>query len=171
MTRPNLNNVPAVYQGYVTLVKDADVIEAMKASNERMLQLIRSIPDEKGLFRYAPEKWSIKEVLCHIIDAERIFTYRALRFARNDGTPLPGFDENEYAPQAGADARTLEAIAEESAHLRQATIDLFKSFTTDMLTRTGAANNTSISVLHLGYIIAGHESHHYNILQERYLQK
>lgn len=104
-----------------------------------------------------------------MIDTERIMSYRALRFARNDKTPLHGFEENDYAPEANAGSRTLASIAEEMSRLRLTTVDMFASFSPDMLMRKGLANNVEFSVLTIGYIIPGHESHHRNILKERYL--
>src|SRR6478752_9478595 len=110
MTRPDLSAVPPFYRKYVEHVKDLDVIEAMRLSSKLTLDLVRAIPEEKGEFRYQPEKWSIKELLCHMMDAERIFAYRALTFARNDSTELAAFEENDYAPQANAHARTLKQL-------------------------------------------------------------
>ena len=104
-----------------------------------------------------------------MLDTERILAYRALRFARNDSTPLHGFEENDYAPEANAHNRKINRIADEMERLRLTTIDLFVSFTSEMLSRKGLANNLELSVLNLGYIIAGHESHHRSILTERYL--
>jgi uncharacterized damage-inducible protein DinB len=170
MTRPDFSNIPPFYTRYVELVKDLDMIEALKRSNQLLLDLVTTIPEEKGTYRYQPEKWSIKELLCHMMDAERIFAYRALRFARHDKTPLHGFEENDYAPEANAHARSLKQIASEMKNLRITTIDLFASFSPQMLLRTGTANNTALSVLNLGYIIAGHEAHHQNILTDRYLK-
>src|SRR6478736_4611046 len=160
MTKPDLPNVPPFYMTYVKLVKDADLLEAMKESSKVTLKLVRSIPEIKGEFRYQPEKWSIKELLCHMVDAERIFAYRALRFSRNDKTPLAGFEEKDYAHQANAHNRMIESIANEMEHVRQTSIDLYSSFSNEMLLRTGQANNTEISVLNLGFIISGHETHH-----------
>jgi uncharacterized damage-inducible protein DinB len=171
MTRPDLQNVPPFYMTYVKLVKDEDLLEAMTKSSKVTLQLIRSIPETKGEFRYEPEKWSIKELLCHMIDTERIFAYRALRFARNDKSPLAGFEEKDYAPEANAHNRSIQDIANEMEHVRLTSIDLYSSFSEEMLARTGKANNTEVSVLNLGYIISGHETHHRNVLVERYLNK
>ena len=169
MTRPDLQSVAPFYKGYVEHVKELDLIEALIQSNKLTLELVRSIPEEKGGFRYQTGKWSIKELLCHLLDVERIFAYRTLRFARNDKTALHGFEENDYAPEANADARTIQELANEIERLRATTIDLFRSFTPAMLQRTGTANKAELSVLNLGYIIAGHESHHRKILKERYL--
>jgi hypothetical protein len=111
--RPQLETVPIFYKGYVENVKDLDLMEALKQSSIVTLNLVRSIPEEKGEHRYAPEKWSIKELLAHMIDVERIMAYRALRFARNDKTDLPGFEENDYAPEANAHGRTIKQLADE----------------------------------------------------------
>ena len=165
----DLKTVPTYYQNYVKHVMDLPLTDALERSQSDLQKILLGIEDQKGDFRYAPDKWSIKELVCHMMDAERIFCYRALRFARNDKTSLHGFDENTYAPEANAHARTLVQLAQECTHLRISTLDLFKSFNEDMLLRTGKANNTEISVLALGYIIAGHETHHRKVLQERYL--
>jgi uncharacterized damage-inducible protein DinB len=169
MLRPDLDTVPPFYKRYVEHVKEFDMFHILDDSNKQLLALLGTIPEEKGAFRYAPGKWSIKELLCHMMDAERIFAYRALRFARNDSTPLQGFEENDYAPEANAHGRSIQQLVEEMDRLRKSTIDLYKSFTPEMLTRKGSANNTEISVLNLGYIIPGHETHHKMVLQERYL--
>lgn len=147
-----------------------DVLEALRHSGKVTLEMVRQIPETKGEFRYEPGKWSIKELLCHMMDAERIFAYRALRFSRNDKTPLPGFEENDYAPEANAHARSVASIAGEMQRLRLVSIDLFASFSPAMLDRVGTASNVQISTLHMGYIIAGHESHHRQVLKERYLK-
>lgn len=170
MIHPDLQSVPAYYKGYVDQVKKLDLFEALRHSNKLMVDLVESISEEKGEFRYEPGKWTIKELLCHLMDAERIFAYRALRFARNDKTPLPAFDENDYVPQSNSHARTLRQITEEMQRLRNTTLDLYVSFTPLMLQRTGSANNTEVSVLNLGFIIPGHELHHRKILTERYLK-
>jgi hypothetical protein len=169
MTKPDFSTLPEFHKRYVQHVKDYDLLEAMKISSKETLSLVRSLPEEKGEYRYAAGKWSIKEVLCHMIDTERILAYRALRFARNDKTNLPGFEENDYAPEANAKNRNVRQIADEMERLRITTIDLFVNFTPEMLNRNGLANNLELSVLNLGYIIPGHESHHRSILKERYL--
>jgi uncharacterized damage-inducible protein DinB len=165
----NLETVPPFYKNYVKQIEETDLLQALRISGHRCLELVHSIPEEKEDYRYADGKWSVRELLCHMLDAERIFTYRALRFARNDKTPLAGFEENDYAPQANASARSLQKIVAEMAHLRSSTIDLFESFSPEMLIRKGTANKNELSVIVLGFIIAGHETHHCNILKERYL--
>jgi len=167
----NLETVPHFYKNYVKQIEESDLLQALRISGHRCLELVHSIPEDKSDFRYADGKWTIRELLCHMLDAERIFAYRALRFARNDKTPLAGFEENDYAPQANASGRSIQKIAAEMAHLRSATIDLFEGFTPDMLTRKGTANTNELSVVVIGFIIAGHETHHCNVLRERYLAK
>jgi len=169
MQRPAVETVPEFYKGYVSHVLNYEMMEALKNSNEQTQKLLLTLPESKGEYRYGPDKWSIKELLCHMMDAERIFCYRALRFARNDKTELPGFEEKDYAPQANAHSRTIAELASEMARLRSVTIDLFSSFTPPMLERVGTANKNRVSVLNLGYIIAGHEIHHRLVLQERYI--
>jgi len=165
----NLDSVPPSFKNYIKQVEETDVLQALRLSGFRSQVLIHSIPADKADFRYADGKWSVREVLCHILDAERIFAYRALRFARNDKTNLHSFDENAYAPEANAGGRSLVKISTEFTHLRASTVDVFESFTEEMLRRRGTANNNEISVLALGFVIAGHEAHHRKILSERYL--
>ena len=169
MTRPDLENVPAFYKTYVENVRNMDLLDAMRTADEEVQSLLKTIPEEKGGFKYGEGKWTIREVLNHMMDAERVFAYRALRFARNDQTPLQPFEENEYALQANANSRTIKKLAVEMHRLRETSIDLFSSFTGEMLEREGVASGKRISVLHLGYIIAGHDLHHRNILVARYL--
>lgn len=169
MTHPDLKFLPPFYKGYVDHVKDMHVLDAMRNSGKETFELVITIPETKGEYRYQEGKWSIKEVLCHMMDAERIFAYRALRFARNDKTALHGFEENDYAPQANAHSRSIRQIAEEMQRLRATSLDLYQSFTPQMLERTGIANKAEFAVINLGYIIAGHECHHRKVLKERYL--
>lgn len=167
----NLEFVPPHFKNYVKQIDETDVLQALRLSGFRSQVLIHSIPADKIDYRYADGKWSVREVLCHILDAERIFAYRALRFARNDKTNLHSFDENSYAPEANAGGRSLKKIADEFTHLRASTVDMYEGFTEEMLHRRGTANNNEISVLALGFVIAGHEAHHRKVLAERYLAK
>ena len=168
--RINLESVPTFYQTYVRHVQNYSITEAFEHSMRSYDQIVNSIPEENGAFRYAPGKWTIKELLVHVLDAERIFAYRALRFARNDKTMLPGFDENIYVPYSGAAERSITDIARSMHILRESTRDLFGSFTPEMLARRGSANNTEISVEALGYVVSGHQLHHCSVLRERYLK-
>ena len=167
----NLETVPHFYKNYVKLIEEGDIIQALRISGHRTQELVHSIHPDKTDFCYADGKWTIRDLLCHMIDAEWIFAYRALRFARNDKTPLAGWDENSYAPHVNASNRSLKKLADEMGHLRTSTIDLFESFSPEMLTRKGTANNNEMTVAVLGFVIAGHETHHCKILTERYLTK
>ncbi|MCZ8354790.1 MAG: DinB family protein [Cyclobacteriaceae bacterium] len=163
--------VPSFYQGYVNQVKHLPLMEALAQSHHEFKNLMQGKPESFASYRYAEEKWSVAELVCHMLDAERIFCYRALRFARKDQTVLSGFDENAYAPEANAASRTLAGLLQEAWHLRQSTLDLFNSFNEEMYLRKGKVNDNELSVLALGYIIAGHETHHRKVLQERYFTK
>jgi hypothetical protein len=170
MKHIELETIPTFYQKYVATVQHLELKEALIDSNNKMMECLKSIDGLKENYAYAPGKWTVKELLCHIIDAERIFTYRALRFSRSDQTPLHGFDENKYVPESNASSRSLDSIREELVNLRRSTIDFFVHCNDTMLNRKGSANGTEISVKALGYVVAGHAMHHLNILKERYLQ-
>lgn len=169
MIRPDIEKVPDFYKAYVDHVRDMDVMEALRHAGKKVQQLVPYIPEDKGEYRYTEGKWTVKEVIGHMMDAERVFAYRALRFSRNDQTALSPFDEKAYAPEANAHSRNIQQLAKEMKRLRETTLDLFGSFSRQMLSREGTASNKKISVLHLGYIIAGHDIHHLKILHERYL--
>ena len=157
------------YGKYVSLVSGDHLTATLATQLDHTLATLRGISNEKSLHRYEPGKWSIKEVLGHVIDAERIFTYRALRFARNDQTPLAGFEQDPYVAAANFDARRWEDLIAEFEHVRRSTILFFKALTPEEANRSGTASNANITVRALGYIIAGHELHHMWILRERYL--
>jgi hypothetical protein len=168
--RPPQNEYAPYYEPYMIQIPDGDILETLTRQREGTLKLIAGIPEVKAAFRYAPEKWSIKQVLGHLTDGERVFAYRALCVARGEETPLPRFDENRYAELGGHDQRLLTDIAREFDHLRISTLELFESFDRVAWTRTGTASNQPISVRALIWIIAGHESHHMKVVQERYLK-
>jgi hypothetical protein len=153
----------------VKRVPDGDILEMLEAQRREMGQLLAGMSEAVALRRYAAGKWSVKEVIGHLMDCERVFGYRALRFARGDETPLPGFDEQIYAPAGRFDDRRLGDLADELDAVRRATIALVRSFDAAALTRRGTANGAAVSVRALVYIIAGHERHHLTILRERYL--
>jgi uncharacterized damage-inducible protein DinB len=155
---------------YIGLLPDDGLI--LKHLEDNVLlttDFMRSVPESKLTFRYAVDKWTIKEILAHIVDDERIYTYRALRFARNDRTELPGFDQEVYAVESGANERSLDDLLGEFAAVRKATVALFNSFEERVLKRSGLANGSVMSVRAAAYHIAGHELHHLNIVKERYL--
>jgi uncharacterized damage-inducible protein DinB len=156
---------------YIGLLPDDGLVLRHLRDNFRTTrELVLSLPEETLLFRYAPGKWSIKEILVHLSDDERIYSYRALRFARNDVTELPGFEQDHYARSSGADGRDVRDILRELAAVREATISLFKSFDKEALLRSGVANGAVMSVRAAVYHLAGHELHHVNIIKERYLK-
>lgn len=163
-----IEEIPSFYHRYVDPIKREDLIKALEQTHQKTQNFLKDIEESNGDFRYGTGKWSVKEVICHMLDAERVFCFRALTFARNDKTALPGFDENAYAPEANAEGRTVAQLAKEASRLRATTIDLFKSFSEEMLNRKGVANTGNFTVRGIGYIIAGHELHHLNVLQERY---
>jgi uncharacterized damage-inducible protein DinB len=169
MPRPDLSRVPEFYHGYIRTVKEDDLLAGLKSSTKGLFDLLKSIPQEKHDHRYAEGKWTIKEVVQHMLDGERVFTYRALRFARKDDTPLPGFDENLFAQTAKADKRSWDDLVEEFAALRKSTEILFASFDNEQLEQSGIASENSTYVLGIGYIVAGHVNHHCQVIKERYL--
>lgn len=168
-SRPADNEYAPFYSGYVSKVPDGPLHTLLADQLPVVLKFIRAIPEARGNFRYAPDKWSIKDVIQHVIDGERIFTYRALRIARGDQTPLPGWEEKAYAPVANADARTLADLAEEFELVRRATIALFTHFDHAALARWGVASTFDVTVRALGYITIGHVAHHLVVVRERYL--
>ncbi len=161
----------APYQeAYIKLVSDEwSLTEEMEVSLHNFIHFVREIPMDKYEYRYAEGKWTIKDIIQHLIDCERIFAYRALRIGRGDTTPLPGFEENDYALSAQADRRSLQDLLNEFSMVRHANILMFKSFTKDDLMRTGSASGYTISVRAFGFLIIGHQLHHINVFQERYL--
>jgi uncharacterized damage-inducible protein DinB len=169
MPKPELNTIPEFYHKYVKLVAEESAVEALTASTPLMLTFFHKIPEQTWDHRYAEGKWSIKELVQHMIDTERIFSYRALCFSRGEKGSLPGFDENTYAAWSDADRRNKEDLIREFSAVREATLLLFRSFTEDQLNRTGIANNNPVSVNGIGFITAGHMLHHLDILQDRYL--
>jgi uncharacterized damage-inducible protein DinB len=164
-------DAPPYYQKYIDAVSDTDLIAALENEMQDALALMRNIPEDKGTFAYAEGKWTIKQVISHVIDTERIFNYRALRISRADGTPLSGFDENKYAPNANTENRSLHDIIEEYSAVRKANILFFQSLTDEMLETKGSANSFTMTPKAIGWMIAGHSRHHFNIIRERYLNE
>lgn len=169
MNRPEKTEYAEFYEKYVSLVKENNVVAAMQNQFAEFTNIFASIPEEKGSFSYAPDKWSIKELVGHLIDGERIFAYRALRFARADQTPLNGFEQDDYIENADFNSINLSDLVEELLLLRRANILFFNNLTADAWLRTGTASNVQISVRALAFIMVGHIRHHLNILNERYL--
>ena len=158
------------YANYIAQISDEyTLMEELEISVHRLVKFVQDIPMDKYDYRYAEGKWTIKDILQHLIDAERIFAYRALRFARNDKAELPGFEENDYADAANGDKRSIMDLLTELAVVRQATLSLFKTFQDEQLLRSGIASKNNMSVRALGFVIIGHQNHHQRIFQERYL--
>jgi uncharacterized damage-inducible protein DinB len=169
MPKPLSNDHAPYFSKYVDLVNSDDVCKAFAEQQLQLAAIFNTIPDSKANFAYADGKWTVKQLVQHIIDAERIFAYRALWIARNAPDALPGFDENAFAEIADVSNRTLQDLKNEFIAVRNNTMALFNSFTNEDLQRRGISNTKEITVNALGFITAGHLTHHYNILKERYL--
>jgi hypothetical protein len=169
LIRPADHEYAPHYAGYIARVPDGDIVAQMERQMEETAAFLGQLGEARGDHRYAPGKWSIKEVIGHLADGERVFAYRALRFARGDETPLASFDENAWVPRSGCDRRTLGDLAAEFRAVRMATLALARSLTDDAAVRTGVASGKTVSVRALIYMIAGHELHHLAIVRERYL--
>lgn len=169
--RPASNEYDPFYETYIKLVPPGDLLQTLSEQKDDVVRLLRSVSEEVSLHRYGPGKWSIKEVVGHMCDTERIMAYRALRIARGDQTPLPGFEQDDYIRAASFDSIPMRELTSEFQLIREATLPLLRGFEEQALERRGTANNVGISVLALAYIIAGHERHHVGILRSRYLQK
>lgn len=168
MKRPEATEYADYYAKYISKVPGEDVVDVLESERRQMLQLFSGRTEQDGSFRYAPEKWTVKEVLGHITDAERVFTYRALRIGRGDKTPLPGFEQDDFVKNGGFASRALADLAEEFGAVRNASITLFRSFDEEALSRRGVASQKEVTVRGLGFMIAGHQIHHRMILEERY---
>ena len=166
--RPDAAEYAPFYHGYISGVPEGDVIAHLRDGGRELLDALGALPEERGGFRYADDKWTIREVVGHLIDAERAIGEDALRIARGDATPLPGFEENEYVRTAGSDRRTLASLVRELGAVRESTVQLFDSFPDEVWIRRGVASGKEISVRALAYITAGHPMHHLRILRERY---
>ena len=164
-------SVPQFYQGYLDSVKEDDLMEALTKNTRQFRKFLKNIPGKKINYAYAEGKWTVKELLQHIIDAERVFVYRALSFARKDGANLPPFDENVWAITAKAPKRKWNDLVDEFRSLRAANLAFFASLDEEQLQQMGTANNNIISVVGLGFVVAGHVAHHMRIITERYLDK
>jgi hypothetical protein len=167
--RPQSSEYSPYFNRYLNHVPDGDVLEMLGTQIEETAALLEGLAPDKGEHRYAPDKWSIKEVLTHMIDVERVFAYRALRFSRNDTTPLPGFDQDPYIDACNAAERTLADLVAEFRSVREASLTLFRGMSEAMLAHRGVASGADLSVRAVPWILLGHERHHLIILRERYL--
>jgi hypothetical protein len=167
--RPQPTEYAAYYEKYVSLVPGTDILGVLEAQGMLMAQLLGARSEREGNFRYAPDKWTLKEVVGHITDSERIFAYRALRISRSDKTPIEGFEQDDYVKNGSFNDRTLVDIAGEFSQVRGATLALFLGLSGDAWQRRGVANKNEVTVRALAFITAGHELHHRRILEEKYL--
>jgi hypothetical protein len=167
MPPPDSSEYAPYYGKYVSLVPDEDALAAMRSQLTETLALLRGVPEAEANKRHPPYTWSVKDVVGHLTDCERVFGYRALRFARGDATPLPGFEENDYARAAESDRRTLAELAAEFEALRRSHIGFFAGLPETAWSRKGTANNDEVTVRALAYILVGHERHHTAILRRR----
>jgi len=169
MSRPESSEHAPYYERYTSLVPAGDIVSILTRQMEDTLRLLGGIDETQAGYRYAPDKWSIKQLVGHLIDTERIFSYRALRFARNDSNALTGFDQNDFVRSGDFDDRSFADLVDEFEHVRRATIHLFKPLSEEAWLRRGTASDAEVSVRALAFIIAGHETHHMQILKSRYL--
>ena len=163
------NEYVAFYSNYIKALKNVELLEELEISLHDFIKFVQNIPLDKFDYQYAEGKWTIKEIIQHIIDTERIFGYRALRISRNDQTPLPGFEENNYVDNSDGNSRSIQELLTEFSAVRHSNLLLFKSFSNEQLTRMGIASNHPVSVRALGFLIIGHLKHHQKVFQERYL--
>ena len=167
--RPQPSEHDEYFGRYIGLVPDGDILEVLESELRATLGLLAKVPEDKEKHRYAEGKWSIREVIGHIIDAERMFQYRALAFARRDPAHLPSFEENDYARESNAHSRPLAELADEYESVRRATLTLFRSFDDEISKRSGKASVYEFSVRTFPFILAGHEIHHRGVIEKRYL--
>ncbi|MFM7017280.1 DinB family protein [Flavobacterium sp.] len=166
----NPNEYGTYQYNYIKLVSDEyTLVEELEISLHRFIKFVQDIPMDKFDYSYTEGKWTIKDIIQHIIDAERVFAYRALRFARNDSTELPGYEEDDFAKYANGSRRSIMELLNEMSAVRYATLSLFKSFDAEQLSRIGIASNNPMSVRAAGFFIIGHQNHHQQVFSERYL--
>lgn len=168
VSRPQPGEYASYYEKYVSLIPGDDILSTLEAQRLQTTQLLAARSEREGNFRYAPDKWTVKEVVGHISDCERIFMYRVLRISRGDQTPIEGFDQDDYVRSGQFNDRTLADLAQEFAHVRSATVSLLGGLGEEAWPRRGVANKNEVSVRALAYITAGHELHHRRILEEKY---
>lgn len=167
--RPEANEYAEYYGRYVTRVPDGNILDIIERQIDESGRFLGAITEKKASYRYAPGKWSVKQVVGHVIDIERLFQYRGLVFARNDRTPLPSMEQDEWASHANFDDRTFADLTAEYRITRQSGLTLFRSFNDDISLRRGIANNVEFTVRSIPYILAGHDIHHLTVIRERYL--
>nr|WP_199000809.1 DinB family protein [Flavobacterium sp. ASV13] len=157
------------FANYIREAGEINLIEELEISLHDFIRFVQNIPLDKFDYRYAEGKWTIKDIIQHLIDCERVFAYRALRFSRNDKTSLPGFDENNYVDNTNADGRSIQELLTELSAVRHSTLLFYKSLSEEQLKRIGTASTHQLSVRALGFVIIGHQKHHQKVFEERYL--
>jgi len=167
--RPDATEYSTYYGRYIAAVPEGDVMAVLRRDRDEWQTMIAELTESRGGHRYAKDKWSIREVIGHVSDTERVFSYRAFRIARGDKTPLASFDQDEYVKTANSDRRTLSSLAAELLSVRESTLALFTALPDEAWTRTGTASDNPVSVRALAYITAGHAQHHLKIVREQYL--
>jgi hypothetical protein len=168
--RPDASEFAPYYGRYVAAVPEGDIVSLLRRDRDEWQSTIANLPESKGDHRYADDKWSIRQVIGHVSDTERVFSYRAFRIARGDQTPLASFEQDDYVKTAGSEQRTLSSLAAELLAVRESTLALFTSLPDEAWMRTGTASGNTVSVRALAYITAGHAQHHLRILREQYLR-
>lgn len=169
MERPLANEYAAFYKGYIDQVPNEDIMAFLHTQKEKFVDFLKSLEGKDLSYRYAEGKWSVAEVVGHVLDTERVMAYRILRFSRNDKTPIPGFEQDDYVKNAHFNARSLASLVEEFESMRDSNLQLIKPLTEEQSMRTGEANGLILSVRALVYIIAGHLEHHWSLLRSKYL--
>lgn len=167
--RPRQDEHAPYYARYINLVPEDDIVAALEGQGRETAALLSLVGDEKASFRYAPDKWSVKQVIGHVTDAERVFAYRAMSIGRGERKPLPGFEEKDYVANASFDDRGLADLVDDLTSARRATLSLLRGFSGEAWRRVGTASDATVSVRALAYMILGHERHHLAVLRERYL--
>jgi len=167
--RPRPGDYSTYYENYVKLIGDEDILKILNDQSKKTQDILNSFSEHRGNYRYADGKWTVKEVVGHLLDTERVFAYRALCIARGEKKSLPGFDQNDYVSEGNFNRRELFDLNYEFRLLRESNLLLFRSFTPEMLKLKGFANESSVTVLAILFIIAGHEKHHMNVLREKYM--
>ena len=167
--KPNLGDYSTYYENYIKLIDGDDILKILNEQSKKTQDILNSFSEHRGNFRYADGKWTVKEVVGHLLDTERVFAYRALCIARGEKKSLPGFDQNDYVSEGNFNRRELFDLNYEFRLLRESNLLLFRSFTPEMLKLKGFANESSVSVLAILFIIAGHEKHHMKVLREKYM--
>ena len=170
MQRPSVDEYNSYYERYVSLVETSDIVGTLTGQGKDTVALLSGLGEIQGDYRYAPEKWSVKQLVGHVIDTERIFTYRALRISRNDATAMEGFEQDDYVRNGPFEHCSLKALIEEFSAVRRATVSLFGNLAPDACLRRGIASKNEVSVRAIAWITAGHELHHRQILREKYLR-